>query len=267
MNLAATRIVLRPRGLGELMDLGLRFDHSLARPVYRRLALILLLPSWLLCVGLRFAADLPWETVWAVAIGLVLLTQGAFTIAASRLLVADDVRVSEVLLRYLKRLPSYAVASTLAAIIVGLGWMFFYFIVTAYFATTTTAHYHEASLVEEAGPIDALGRSRALARGHSMRVFGLQLLRVAALAGFVLVFELVLSVGLVDFGLQLGRPFGRLEWGGSPFALAGLFVGVPYFATTRFLHYIDTRTRQDGWDVQVRCLTIAAAAEEEEAAA
>jgi hypothetical protein len=263
MNLAETRIALRPRGLGEIMDLGLRFDHAIGGRLYRRLALVLLLPAYLLCLALRFWVDLPWEQVWLVAAGLVLCTQGAFTIAASRLLVAPDVRVTEVLGRFLRRLPSYLVSSVLALLVLGLGWTFFYFLVTAYFATTSTTHYHEASLVEEAGPLAALSRSRALARHNGMRVFGLQVLRVAALVGFVVVFELVFSVGLVEFGLQLGRPFGRLEWGGSPFALAGLFAGVPYYATTRFLHYIDTRTRQDGWDVQVRCMSIAAADEAE----
>ena len=34
------------------------------------------------------------------------------------------------------------------------------------------------------------------------------------------------------------------------------------FATARFLAYIDGRTRQDGWDIQLRFMAIAAASEE-----
>jgi hypothetical protein len=72
-----------------------------------------------------------------------------------------------------------------------------------------------------------------------------------------------LGHGVVEFVLQLGKPFGSL-WpdGGSLYAIFGLLACVPLCATTRFLAYIDARTRRDGWDIQVRFMAIQAEAEQ-----
>ena len=59
---------------------------------------------------------------------------------------------------------------------------------------------------------------------------------------------------------QLGKPFGDLwDDGGSAYAIVGFFAALPLVATARFLAYIDGRTRQDGWDIQLRFMAIAAA--------
>ena len=42
-------------------------------------------------------------------------------------------------------------------------------------------------------------------------------------------------------------------------AVIGFFAALPLVATARFLSYIDGRTRQDGWDIQLRFMSIAAA--------
>jgi len=47
-----------------------------------------------------------------------------------------------------------------------------------------------------------------------------------------------------------------LSDGGSYPALAGFLLSVPWAATSRFLSYIDGRTRQDAWDVQVRIMAL-----------
>jgi hypothetical protein len=84
--------------------------------------------------------------------------------------------------------------------------------------------------------------------------------------GFVSVSEALLNGGLFDFVLQIGKPFGALlDEGGSAPALLGLFLAVPYWATARFLFYVDLRTRRDGWDVQVRFMSLASQAELEAA--
>ena len=71
---------------------------------------------------------------------------------------------------------------------------------------------------------------------------------------------------LFDFVLQVGKPFGSLiDEGGSASSLLGLFLAVPYWATARFLLYVDLRTRRDGWDVQVRFMALASQAEPEAA--
>jgi hypothetical protein len=77
----------------------------------------------------------------------------------------------------------------------------------------------------------------------------------------------LLGQGLVEFVLQLGRPVGSLfHDGGSTYALFGYFLSVPYVSSARFLGYVDSRTRREGWDIQVRFAALAQRAATEEAA-
>jgi hypothetical protein len=129
------------------------------------------------------------------------------------------------------------------------------------FAWPRLVFVHEASLLEGAGPADALRRSSRFVAGRGGPVFGVLVSLLLTQGAFVVTAEL-LGQGLVSEVLQLGKPFGALfADGGSPYALAGLLLSVPYVATARFLEYIDARTRSDGWDVQLRFLAISAAAE------
>jgi hypothetical protein len=78
----------------------------------------------------------------------------------------------------------------------------------------------------------------------------------------------VLGQSLVEFVLQLGRPMGALfQEGGSTYALAGFFLSIPYVSSTRFLAYVDSRTRREGWDIQVRFAALVRRSSDEEAAA
>ena len=116
---------------------------------------------------------------------------------------------------------------------------------------------HEASLLEGAAPVAAMQRASRFVKGRAWTTFGLLSMLLVGQAGALLIGEL-LGQSLLDDVLQLGKPFGSLfDGGGSPFAILGLLVSVPFVATARFLQYIDTRTRSDGWDVQVRFLAIA----------
>ena len=128
-------------------------------------------------------------------------------------------------------------------------------------------YVHEASLLEGAGSVDAVQRSNRFVTSRAGLAFGVLVALILAQVGIVVTAELI-GQGVVDDLLQLGVPFGKLFWeGGSPYALAGFFLSVPYVATARFLCYVDTRTRADGWDIQVRFLAIAARDEERRAAA
>jgi hypothetical protein len=257
MDLKACRVVLRPRSTAELFDLGLRFAFGHAAPLYRRLAWWLLVPVWSGLIVLRFGLQLPWEWVWAAAIGSTLLLEGAFTVAASKLMFAARIGVGEVLRDYAKRLPSYLMTLVLSWIVLALGWAFFWLVVPVFWAAARVAHVHEASLLERAGPFEALSRAKRLVAQDMFATVWMQVLLVLHVVAFVLVFEAIGNDGIVDFVLQLGAPLEKLEWGGSAFALLGLLAAVPYTATVRFLAYIDRRTRSDGWDVQVECMAIA----------
>ena len=92
--------------------------------------------------------------------------------------------------------------------------------------------------------------------GRGGQAFWLLMLLLAGQLGAIGITEL-LGQSVLDDVLLLGKPFGAVASdGGSPFAILGLLGSVPFVSTARFLQYIDTRTRADGWDVQVRFLAI-----------
>lgn len=259
MNLEGARVVLRPRTPSEIFDLGFRFCAALALPLYLRLAAIVLLPCLAVCAYVHAISDGQWPLVWTCAIGLAALAQSVFTVAASRLLFAAKPGVLPILGHSLRRLPALFGALLLHTILLTLGACV---AIGAFFVWVWHTFLYEAVLLEQQGPLSALRRASALVK-HK---FGAALITCTAstvvVALGILSGELLLG-GLVEWVLQLGKPFGDLwEDGGSAYALIGFFAALPLVATARFLAYIDGRTRQDGWDIQLRFMAIAAASEE-----
>ncbi len=264
MNLDAARIVLRPRSLTEIFDLGLRFMTAPAAKIYAKLGLLTLIPAWALCVAARYALGWDWELVWLLALGLATPLQGVFTVAIGRMMFAEEVRVGEVLGQYLRRLIPYFATLIATRVLIALFSLFFFLVVPPFWMWGRCAYVHEACLLEQAGPVDAINRAGRMIARNVASVVGVLLLLSLSAAGFVVVLELLVNDGLFDFVLQIGRPFGALfDTGGSVPALLGLFLAVPYWATVRFLAYIDLRTRRDGWDIQLRFMAIQARAEAE----
>ncbi len=255
VNLGASAIVLRPRSLAEILDLACRLCVSLAFGLYARLALVILLPILAGCLALRYAAGWQWFAVWLVAAGCGAVVQGLFTVSVGRLLFSEELSVGQALRLFGRRFGSYLAMLLLSRGLLALACLPFF--VGLPFAWTPLFFVHEASLLEGAGAVDALRRSSRLVSGRAFPVFGALLAIVLTQGAFVITAEL-LCQGLVTEVLQLGKPFGSLFTdGGSPYALAGLLLSVPYVATARFLEYIDARTRSDGWDVQLRFMAIA----------
>ena len=263
MNLEGARVVLRPRSPSEIFDLGFRFCAQLAPGLYLRLAAAVLLPCLLVCGYVHSVSDGDWPKVWAVAVLLAAFAQGVFTIAASRLLFEARPRARDVVRHALRRLPALLGALLLHGLLLGLASLT---IVGGLLVWARHTFVYEAALLEQQGPVAALDRASALVK-HK---FGGALVTCTGSAALValgiLSAELLLG-NLIEWVLQLGTPFGEL-WrdGGSAYALIGLFAALPLVATARFLAYIDGRTRQDGWDIQLRFMSIAAAADHEEAA-
>jgi hypothetical protein len=256
MNLGASAIVLRPRTLAETLDLACRLSCSLALGLYLRLAALVLLPCIAGCLALRHALDWSWLSVWAVAITLGAIVQGIFTLAVGRLLFSETLTARQVLGLYARRFGAYVSMLFLSRGLLALGALPFFLGLP--FLWPRVLFVHEASLLEGAGPTDAIRRSGRFVAGRGASAFGTLVALLLTQGGFVIVAEF-LGHGLVDEVLQLGKPFGSLlSDGGSPYALAGFFLSVPYVATARFLQYIDSRTRSDGWDVQLRFMAIAA---------
>lgn len=264
MKLDAARIVLRPRSISEIFDLALRFATAPAAKLYAKLGALFLLPAWGLCVAARHAFAWEWGSVWLLALALATPIQGVFTIAISRMMFAEQVRVRDVLVHYFRRLPAYLGALLLTRTMIAILGLAFFLVIPPFWMWGRCAYVHEACLLEQAKPVDAITRAARMAAANMGSVIGQLMLMSLAAAGFVFVAEMLLISGLVEFVLQLGRPFGTLmDDGGSVAALLGMFLAVPYWTTVRFLSYIDLRTRRDGWDVQLRFMAIQARAKAE----
>lgn len=246
MDLKAARIVLRPRKVSEIFDLALRFCFEADRRLYLRLVLALVLPAWALCVGLRLGLGLGVGWTWFLAYGLSLLLHGPFTIAAGRLMFERELTVRDVFRHLRERAGPFLGATALRLLLLGV-------------APRRLLYVNEAALLERARGGEALGRSNRFVRGYGSHAVSIVLAQAVVLTAMILSFE-TLGQSITSFVLQLGEPFGTL-WDTyvSPFALLGCFLAVPYMATARFLAYIDQRTRQDGWDIQVKFMAVQAA--------
>lgn len=261
MNIDQCRVVLRPRTVSEVTDLALRVISAAEPRLYAWLSAIVLLPALVVCLGLHYWLEWEWAAVWLVALGLGSLLQGVFTVAAGRLLFAPGLRVREVLGHFFGRFWSYLGGWILSRLALGLGMIGAVFVLPPFWVWTRVAFVHEASLLEQAGPGAALKRASRFVAARGSAALGLVLWIAIAHLGAIAIGELLGNVALVESVLQLGTPFGTLmDDGGSPFALAGFFLSIPLVATARFLAYIDQRTRMDGWDIQLKFMSLAARA-------
>jgi hypothetical protein len=253
VNLAEARVAFRPRSIAETFDLALRWVPAVGGMLYLKLGLILLLPAAIGCWLLRHFAGFDWVSVWAIAIGTGMALQGFFTIAASRLMFERDVTVRAVVLQFRGRMWSYLGALFVSRFMIAVGVLTVFGI---FWLWPRSAFVHEASLLEGHGAIASGQRAAAFTARQYGNVFILGLGQLVALFAFIAIAD---SVGYVlfDLVLQIGRPFESL-WarGGSLTALLGFFAAIPFLTSVRFMHYIDGRTRRDGWDIQLAFLAV-----------
>ena len=246
MRLEGATVVLRERSLAEVLELTLRWTVAVCGRVFLRLGLLVLLPCLALCAWARWGAGWPWGLVWLLALALATLAQGAFTVAAGALVFDARATARGALWTFTRRLPAYLRALALSRVALlaglllgGLGLLFVW---------PRVALVHEATLLE--GVRRPLSRARQMGRAVQSRVLGLSVLQILRLGAGALLAHALLS-GLLEDLLQLPLPLGRLEEGGSLFALLGFFGALPFAAAARVLLYMDVRTRQDAWDLQV----------------
>jgi hypothetical protein len=255
VNLLASRVVLRPRSLADVLDLAIPFCLMNKRPL-GLLAAIALAPIAALAAWLRIGKQWDWDDLWLVIAGAAFLFQGVFTVALGELLFQEprNVRVRAHLRRFLHRLPACFI-SMLARTVVLIASAIL--IVMPFFLAPPSAFITEALLLENATPGKALARSRALSRNRLFSCLGLWLAALA-LPAFGAVAMDVMGNAVVGIVLQLGSPTGELfEQGGSGFAVLGFLLCIPIAAAMRFLYYIDLRTRKEGWDIQLRFVSLA----------
>lgn len=255
MNLDQAAVVLRPRTTLEGVDLAVRFVVALDRRLYLRLAAVTLGPALGLSMLARVWAELDWFDVWTITLLLGTVAQGVFTIAAGRRMFSEEIRARDVVRAFVRRLRAYLGGLFLTRIVIVLGALVVFLLPVAW---GRMAFVHEAVLLEGASAMEGSRRSSRFVKHHIrtaiemlFAIVGIQVACIAAAES--------LGHGLVEFVLQLGRPVGGLlDEGGSLYALAGYYASLPLAATARFLTYIDSRTRRDGWDIQVRFASIEA---------
>lgn len=262
MNWLASRVTLRVRTVSEILDLGFVFWAE-NRRAYAKVALVVLVVPFAICVTMQFL-HLPWWQIWTVAIVLGVVVEGAFTSAAGQLLFADSASPRTLLAPFGRRLVPYLWArlfGTLAVLACAV-------VVIPLPAMVARALFvSEYCLLEGASPAHCLQRGGRLMKTRTLQASVLAVTLVAGRLGFVAASD-ALGQSLVEFVFQLGRPMGALfEQGGSTYALAGFFFSIPYLSSTRFLAYVDSRTRREGWDIQVRFAALLQRASSEEAAA
>jgi hypothetical protein len=263
VNLLAARVVLRPRPLGDLLDLTVPFCLSNRRLLWR-LGFSALLPALALCLYVRLGRGWTWPSTWLLAVALGDLVEGLFTGAFGELLFqpSEATRAGAVWGRFARRLPTYLVSWLVARIILAVSLLL---PVITPLAAVHLLFVREVVLLEGAPVFGSIGRSYRFVQRQVGSCLGLLLALVTAPLAMVVACEL-LGDGIVDTVLQMGSPVGDLwKQGGSGYALVGFFLSVPVTAAARFLKYIDVRTRKEGWDIQLR-FTVIAAAEREQAA-
>jgi hypothetical protein len=252
VNVLSTKVVLRERTLSEVLDLAFRFVMARGGRAYLRLWVLGCLPAYAVCCWLRYAGA-PWEAVWAAALVGFVLTQVPFTLAASRLLLEDSVVLSNVARAWLRVVPSQLWSHAVAtALLIGTGVV----IVPLPFLAARLLFFPEITLLEGSGVVRALERGGRMTRARFGETLQSVTLLLVVWAFFILGAE---ATGHALWSELLGFPPPRdsVANGGSWFALFGFFLAVPVLATARFLFYIDSRTRREAWDVQLRFTELA----------
>jgi len=253
MNLTDARIVLRQRGRLEIMDLAFRYVLGDARGPLASLALLSILPVFAAIVAARVLFDLPWWLVWALALALGTLVSGIFTVASGNMLFERTLDVRAVLRDYRRRFPHFLIAIVSSRLLVALGSLL---VVPGIIAWVRHVHVGEAVLLERVPLRRVFSRSASLSREGGGSAFGL-LLAILAMSVLVAIGTETIALAILEDVLVLPVKSERfLLDGGSYPALAGFLLSVPWAATSRFLAYIDGRTRQDGWDVQIRLMAL-----------
>ncbi len=247
MNVLTTRVVLRERTLAEVFDLAFRFVAVRGGRKYLRLWLVSCVPPLLMCVEWR-RQQLDWVWVWAFACVGFVAAQIPFTLAASRLLLGDELPLRSLIAPSIKAIPGQLLMHALALMAIALSSLL---IVPMPFVAARFLYLPEISLLEGSGLMRAYERGSRITKHRLAQALETGLLLLTVWAAFVLGAEVTGRAIQTDL-LSFPPPVDALDNGGSWFALVGFFAAVPFLATARFLAYIDGRTRREAWDVQLR---------------
>jgi len=249
-------IALRPRTTTELIDASFNLLRHNYLEIITATALFNVPVLILRSIGMPEMQPFAFGQVPNVGFGsdffsrLVLVSLGAFILgsisnAVTVVIVSDnylgrDVTIASALSRVMPRIVPIVIGAFLTAFLSTLGFFFFIIgvlIVYAWlFATVSVI------VVEGKGPLEALGRSRFLARGSVGKIIGTIALGV-----------LIVWLIAVVFSLIVGALSAMLPMGAQILTFAGYAVAIfvsPFFLVVQTLLYFDLRVRKDR---QLRC--------------
>ena len=252
MNVLSTRVALRERSTAEVFDLAFRFVVARGGRIYLKLWLWACLPMLLGCAALRFK-QVEWFWVWVLAGAGLVVAQIPFTLAASRLLLGDELSLRALVKAWLPQVLVQLAMHAMALVALGVS-AFLVFPVP--FLLARFLYLPEISLLEGSGLMQSYERGTRVTQQRMGSAFEAGSFLAALLGAFVLAAEVTGRAIQIDL-LSLPAPADALLEGGSYYALFGFFAAVPFVATARFLTYIDTRTRREAWDVQIRFTELA----------
>lgn len=252
MNVLTTRVVLRERTLAEVFDLAFRFVVVRGGRKYLKLWLLSCAPFLALCVWLR-RQQLEWGWIWLLAFSGFVIAQIPFTLAASRLLLGDELSLRSLARAWLPKIPGQLVMHGLVLILLAATS---FIVVPVLFLAARFLYLPEITLLEGSGLFRAYERGTRITRQRLAHAFETCFLLLTVWTAFVLGAEVTGRAVQTDL-LSFPPPNDALFTGGSWFALCGFFAAVPFIATARFLAYIDGRTRREAWDVQLRFTELA----------
>ncbi len=247
MNPLQSRLALRARDPLTSLDAAIVLARSLGMVVPQLFALTIL--PWCVVLGGWVAwaptSVLPWVVATAVypLLQLPALELGATALfgevpSAGRVVMRGLARLDVMMTLWVRGIV-WAVTSVMC---LGLPTVF---LVPSTFWLAETVALEKRGI----GPaIERAGRLSVSAPGHVLTACGV------ALFGPMIAVVAAESTGqaLVSTVLQLGQPFGSL-WDGTltPWAMAGSLLAAPIVAWFRLILYLDSRTRIEGWDLQV----------------
>src|SRR5215471_10590217 len=258
MSAQASSPQLRPLGVGEILDVGIKIYMRNALTLFK-IVVFVVLPAQIL-VNIAEISALPSNVtltghqltvllVGLIAAFLIQFVAGRFAQAGCFRAVADAYLGEEVGWRSslgfaLRRLPAIVGLSIVSGIVVGLGWLFC--IIPGIYLYVAFAVAVPVLLVEGAGPIRALGRSRELVQGRWWGTLGV------AVVGYLLVTIVSLAISGLVVGVAFAHPARNTVTGfvlNTLAATLGSMITTPAAAAFITVLYIDLRVRKEGFDL------------------
>lgn len=187
----------------------------------------------------------PYSAVAAILVWAALVHQSSRAMTGGRVAVGDGYR------RALSRFLPLLGAGIVAMILIGLGFMLL--IVPGILVAVMFFAVVQAVVIEEEGPLAALGRSRDLARDGWVRIFGV--LVVTWLIVFLPTMAVFGGLGFLA-ALFPGVSEGMMAGGAVNAGLQAVSVAVgalttPYMVASLVVLYYDRRVRKEGLDLEL----------------